>query len=584
MATRVKKATITHKSNYRPPRVHVLVNGRSISPGREDTREDTEEESEWPDDFESQVSSQRCGRGTSPLDSHIYDENFDELQNHTFKKIRARPTQNNLATPDPGYSPGPYQRYSTASSNAPGGQAVPYGSYRRPENLFRSYPEQLYNFSPQYYPPPQQNIPLPSQFYPQTNLEIDSLWQELEDLKTENREREKRREEKEQAEESRRKRKQAKLRQKRKEMEEKDALKRKYEARIQEMKADHDKKIENVTKAAGHHDQPIDLHGSLGNFLPAYPAAGHSGYGYGYSAAPERQAHPNRWFGGQGSPTRYHDDYPSIDDLYSQLGGMKRCLYEQGRILGTLLPHEQWAAGPFADGEYHMPVHPVSHPSYHAFAAGSNSYQPDYPQLTRRPRMRREGGFYVRGSSPFAAVFSGIEEPAEDVGRRPGYGVREYVDDGDDNDGNLAPAAVAAHYDEHQPAGNTFRNVRRQQLPLHRRPRMSGKDNATRATRYSDRMGARRLDAGEDDGIDSGHSSDVSDEVEECKHRPNPYVAKPDARFRREVFQARGGPPQPFDHFTDGTEYQTPRAIVPTPPLTADEDFVARPHPNRVRR
>lgn len=581
-------ASNTRDSNYRPPHVRVVAHEHGISPGREDAREDAEEEQEWSDDSDSQGPSHRFRRGTSPFDSRTYDENFNEMQNRIVKRMRAQPTQDNSHTPDPEYGPGPYRRYSAASSNAPGGQAVPYGPYHRPENLVGPYPEQLYNTSPQYYPPHQQIIPPPPQFYPPTNVEIDNLRQEIEYMKTESRERERRRIEKEQAEESRKKKRQAELRQKRKQMEEKEALKMKYEAEMQKMQADYDKKLESAAKAAGHRDQPADLHRYSSDFLPSQPAAGHYGYGYANSAAPERHAPPNRWFGGQGPSTQYHNDQPSMDDLYSQLGGMKRCLYEQGRIIGTLLPHEQWTAGHLVDGEYHPPygpVHPMLQPPYYPLAAGSNSYQPDYLQLIRQPRMRR-GGPYGRGPSPSAAVFSGIEEPVEDVeNRRNSYNFRRYADDGDGGDENLAPATVAAHYDEQHSAGNTSKKVRKRQPPLHRRPGASGNNNAMRAAPYGSKVAARRLDTEEEDGgIASGHSSDASDEVEECKHRPNPYAGRPDARFGREVFQARGGPSQPFDQFVYGGEDQTPRAMAPTPPLSVDEYFVVRPRLNRVRR
>ncbi|KAI0542104.1 hypothetical protein GGR58DRAFT_336108 [Xylaria digitata] len=611
------RPTVTHGHNYRPPHVGRVRIRHDISSGKEDA-EDADEEEEWSDDSDSQESSNPLRRRAPPFNSHSYDGNLDELQNRMVGRVKTQPTIDySPYAPNPEYdryqsgdSARASRRHSNMSSSSPGGQTVPYGLSNTTANSFAPYSGQGYNPDPQYYYSPHTpHIPPPPQFYPSAYPEVESIRQELEAMKMENREKERRRIEKQRAEENRKKKRKAEIQQKRKAKREEEAQKIAFEVKMQQIKADVDKRLESLSEAARHRDPTADLYGILSNFLPPHSAASHYGHGYGYHAqdkhahdmsmimrkldslgAPEQQAPPARWFEGQGPPVRYHHDRLLMDDLRNQVDDLKWRLHDYEKIISALLPHQQRSAGQFADGGYHLPYgpgNPTSRPPY-SLAASSSSNHPGPPEpsrLLRRPRVRVPRG---RGSSPHTAVFSGVEEPTENEEiRRKNYNFRRYAnDDDDDNDysngENLTSTVVADLVDEsRQVVQNTSRKVRKKQPPSHEKPKASENNNATRAATYGNHsVAAQRTDAdGEEYNVDSGHWSDTSDE-EEYRHQSNIYVVKPDARFRREVFQAKDRHPQPFDQFTYGAEDNASRVLAPSPPLAADEDLEVRPRSN----
>ncbi len=557
------KSPITRGDNYRSPSVRVVVDGHDTS-----EKEDAEEEEEWTDDSDLQESSNSFRHSAPPFNHHSYGGNFDGLQNRMVGRVKTRPTPDySPYTHDPEYgrylsgdSARAFRRHSNMSYNSPGGQAVPYGGSYPNASSFAPCPRQQ-NPNPQYYPPHSQYIPPPPQFYPSADPEIARVRQELEDIKLENMEKERRGLEKKQAEENRRKKKRAELQQKRKAKQQEEAQKIAFEAKMQQMKADFDKRLENVSKAPGHHDQTADLYGILRNLLPPQPAPGHYGHDYGYNAqdkqahdmsvimrrldslaALERQAPPPRWYDGQGPSIRYRDDRPLADDLRIQIDDMKRHLYHYEQIINALLPRRQRSAGQLADGEYHPPDGP--HPtlrSLYSPAASSSSNQPGHPRLIRQSRKARAGGRRKN--------YSGREPPSSSSS------------DDDFSDGeNLASAVVAGHIvDEHQQAANTSKKMRKRQPPSHEKPEASENNNATRDATDADADG-------EEYGADSGHTSDASDELEAFKHRPNQYARKPDPRFRREALPSRGRHSQPSDQFPYSVEDHAPRVLAPSPP------------------
>ncbi|KAI0490232.1 hypothetical protein F4859DRAFT_457362 [Xylaria cf. heliscus] len=584
------RSKVTQARNYRPPRVSVLGNRHDTQSEKEDADEDTkedieegvEEEDEWSDDDDSQESSNGFRRTTPTFYTHGYDENLNGLQNRLVRRFDTQPTPdytpdpdfyNGHRTHDPATAP---QRHSNMSSNSPGGQAVPYGPYPS-ANPFLPYQGQHYDPSPQYYPSPPRYIPPPPQFYP----EVESIRQELEDMKMESKERE-RRIEKQQEEESRKKKKRVQLQKERKLKQQEEAQKMAFEAQMQQMKADFDKRLESVTKAARHRDQTADLHAILSHFLPPKSAADHHGRGHGYNAqdkqaydmsaimkrldslaATERQAHHAERFRGQGPSTRYHGDQPVMDDPYNQIDQMKRLLYDCNQIVSELLPNGEYYHPP------HRPRYPTSPLRFSPAASSSSSYNhARHPDLTNRPpRKRRAGRASCREPYFPTAVFSEVEEPPEKV--KPPKFYWRYASDGE----NSASGAVAGHLvdENHQAAGDTSGKVRKQRQPSHKRPEASEHHNATRVAPYDRKsMAAQEMGAREEDDYDtdSGHSSDVSDEAEAeaCKHRPAPYAFRPDERFGREVPQARDRHAQPFDQFPYNAEDHVSSFRAPTPP------------------
>ncbi|KAI0864914.1 hypothetical protein F4860DRAFT_383674 [Xylaria cubensis] len=590
------RSTISHSSKYRRPRVRGVVNRPDVSSEKGDVEE------EWSDDSDSQESNLYDHRA-SPFNSSSYDDNFNELQNSMVKRVK-------FQTP-PDYAPytpnAEYGRYNSArasrgpsntSSNSPSGQAVPYEPYHPTANSFAPYRGQQYDPSPQYHSPYPQSIPLPPQSYPSADPEVENIRKELEDMKMQSREKERRRLEKQREEENRRKKKKkAELQQKRKAKEQEEAQKVAFELKIQEMKADYEKRLLEIElKAARPRDQTADLYDILSKFLALQPAAGHYGHGYGCNAqgkqahdisaimrrldsvaAPEWQAPPNRWFDGQGPFTRYHNDRHLIDDLRNQIDDLKQHNYNYKQIIGTLLPQQERWAGQLADGEYHQPhgpSHPMPQPPYPPWTS-SNSNQPDPPELMRLPRKAHAGGPCGQGPSYPTAFFSGVEEPVETVeSQRRNRNFRRYAGDEDS-----ASAAVASHFiDKNQQTAENMPTKMPKQQPLpHEGPRANKSNIATRVATYNvNSLATRRIDHDEEeDGGDSDQSSDASDEVEERKHRPTLYVFKPDARFGREKFQARERHPQPFDQLTYSAEDHA--FLAPSPPLTANEDFEVLP-------
>ncbi|KAI1742691.1 hypothetical protein F4680DRAFT_24132 [Xylaria scruposa] len=593
------RPTVTHSGNYRPPHVSGVVNRPDIS----SEKGYAEEEQEWSDDSDSQESNLYPHR-VSPLNSNRYDENFNELQNSMVKRVKTQPTTDYTPyTPNAEYgrydSTRASRGYSNTSSNSPSGQAVPYDG-----NPFMPYRGQQYNPSPQYYSPHPQNIPPPPQYYPSADPEVESIRKELEDMRMESREKEKRRLEEQRVEENRKKKKRAELKQKRKAKEKEQAQKLAFELKIQEVKADYERRLESELKAARPRDQTADLYDILSKVLPLQPAAGHYGHGYGCNAqdkqshdvsmimrkleslaAPEWQAPPNRWFDGQGPSTRYHNDRPLIDDLRHQIDDMK---HHYRQLISTLLPQQRWA-GQLADGEYYPPYgpgHPMPQPPVSPWTS-SSSNQPDPPELIRLPRRVRAGGPRGRGPPYPTAFFSGFEEPENVASQQRNRNYRRYADDEHDySDGeNSASAAVAGRLvdENRQAAESNTRKVRKQQplpqpLPL-KKARASKNDNPTRVAVYdSNSMVARQIDSEKEEyGSDSDHSSDASDEVEALKHRSSRYVGKLDAQFRREEFQAKSHHPQPFDQFPYGAEDHAFSAPSPPPPPIANEDFEVLP-------
>ncbi|TRX95755.1 hypothetical protein FHL15_003309 [Xylaria flabelliformis] len=591
-------STFSHSIKYRRPHVSGVVNRPDIS----SENGDVEEEQEWSDDSDSQESNLYRHRA-SPLNSNSYDDNFNELQNSMVKRVKFQ-TPPDYAPYTPGAEHGRYNSGRASrgppnmSSNSPSGQAVPYEPYHLTANSFAPYWGQQHNPGSQYHSPYPQSIPLPPQSYPSADPEVENIRNELEDMKIQSREKERRRLEKQREDENRRKKKKrVELQQKRKAKEQEEAQKVALELKIQEMKADYEKRLLEIElKAARPRDQTADLYDILSKLLALQPAAGHYGHGYECNAqgkqahdisaimrrldtvaAPEWQAPPNRWFDGQGPFTRYPNDRHLIDDLRNQIDDMKQHIYNYKQIIGTLLPQQGRWAGQLADGEYHQPYgpgHPMPQPPYSLWTS-SSSNQPEPPELIRLPRKAHAGG--PRGQRPSypTAFFSGVEEPVETVeSQRRNRNFRRYA-----GDENSASAAVTRHsIDENQQTAENMPTKVRKQQPLPREgPRANKINNATRVATYDiNSLATRRVDHDEEeDGGDSDQSSDASGEVEQCKHRPTLYVFKPDARFGREKFQARERHSQPFDEFAYSAEDHA--FLAPSPPLTPDEDFEMLP-------
>ncbi|KAI1120344.1 hypothetical protein F5Y10DRAFT_258594 [Nemania abortiva] len=390
-----------------------------------------------------------------------------------------------------------------------------------------------------------------------------------------------RRIEEQQAEESRRKKKEAELQQKRKAKEQEEAQRAAIDDRIRQMEADFEKKLEIISKAMNRREQTADLHGILSNSLPPQSARPY-GHGYGHNAqekyaydmsmimarldslaASERQAPPTRWFDGQGPPVRYHNDRPLIEDLHHQIDDLKGNLHEYRQMISRLLPYHQ-SENPFTDREYH-PSYGPGHPAFqspYSFATGNGYNRPAPPRIFRRPRGPPAGGPRGRGPSP-APVYMGVEEPAENVGpQRKNYHHRRffYHNNNDYSDDEVSvPAAVAGPFvnGNRQVAENRSRKARKQRLSSHEKPEANGNNHAMGVPTYgSNSLAARPIEThGEESSLDSPHSCDSSDGMEEYKRRSSQYVIRPDSRFRREEFQA------------DSAEDHSPRPLAPSPPL-----------------
>ncbi|KAK5632196.1 hypothetical protein RRF57_007910 [Xylaria bambusicola] len=585
------KRRVSYADNYRPPHVRGVVNRQGISPGKEVT----EEEEEWSDDSDYyEESSDPSRHRVSHSNSQSY-EDFDALQKRMVGRVKTQPALEYAPdTHDGGYdrywsndTTRASRRQPNMSSNSPGGQTVPYGpSFTT--NPFVHYPGQQHNSGPQYYPSRTQYIPPPPQAYPSAYPEIESIRQELEDMKMENREKEMRRiSAKRRVEENRKKKKRAETERRRKAREQEEAEKT-NELKIQQMKAEYDRKLESLSAAAKQRDQMADLHSILSKILPPQ-AAGQFGHGCGPGcghnsqdkqahdlsmimrrfdslAASERQTPPMRWYDAQGAPIRYYNDRHLIDDLRDQVNDLRQDLY---KIVSAMHPRQQRPVNQFADEEYY---------SLH----GPLSSQPPYP-LDGAPqlglsRKTRGGGPRARGRPSSPAVFSGVEEPEppQTVERRRGnnYPKCEEVDDDYLDGKDLPPAAMAGNsIDGNQKtAENSSRKRILRPVPREKLEARENRDAARVNPFNSNRTAVRRTDD-EEYGVDTDHSFDASDEmdelVEECKHRPYLYHVKPDAQFGREVFAARDHPQEPYD--------DPPRFLPSTSPLTANEDFEVRP-------
>ncbi|KAI1367597.1 hypothetical protein F5Y08DRAFT_49329 [Xylaria arbuscula] len=562
------RAPNTHK--YRPPHVRVVVERQDVSPGQEAA----EEEEEWSDDSEYyEESSDPSRHRVSHSNSQSY-EDFDALQKRMVGRVKTQPALEYAS----GTHDGGYDRYwprDTArasrrqpkmASNSPGGQTVPYGpSFSG--NPFVPYSGHQHNPGPQYYPSHTQYIPPPPQAYGSGYPEVEIIRQELEDMKMENREKERRRMlAKRRAEENRKRKKRVETERRRKAREQEETEKA-NELKIQQMKAEFDTKLESFSAAAKQRDQTIDLHSIINKFLPPQGVGqfGHGcGPGCGHNAqekqahdistimrrldslaASERQTPPMRWYDAQGPPMRNYNDRQLIDELRDQVNYLRHDIYQ---IMSAMHPRQQRPVNRFADGEDY-PLHgPLSSQPPHSLDGA--------PQL-RLSRKTHGGGSRARVRPTSPAVFSGVEEPepTPTVERRRGnnYPKCEEVEDDDYPDAkNLPPAAVAGiSVDASQRATENSSRKRILRPAPREKIEARGNRNAARVDLLnSNRMAIRGTDD-EQYGEDTDHSFDASDEtdeiVEECKHRPYRYHVKPKAQFRREVFLARDHPQEPYD-------------------------------------
>lgn len=578
------KRQVSYIDNYRPPHVRGVVNGEGRSPGKEVA----EEEEEWSDDSDSyEESSDPSRHRVSHSNSQGYGD-FDALQKRMVGRVKTQPALEYAPdTHDRDYdrywsndTARASRRQPNMSSNSPGGQTVPYGPPFT-TNPFPHYPGQQHNSGPQYYPSHTHHIPPPPQAYPSAYPEVEIIRQELEDLKMEqmeNREKERRRmSAKRRAEENRKKKKRAENERRRKAREQEEAEKA-YELKIQQMKADYDRKLEILSAAAKQRDQTADFQSILSKILPPQ-VAGQFGHGCGPGCghnAQEKQAHdismimrkidslvasgrqtpPMAWYE-QGPPIRYYNDRHSVDDLREQVNDLRQGL---GQIISSIYPRQQRPVNRFPDGEYY---------SFQGPSSSQLPYSLDGTPQLGLPRKTRGGGPRARGRPSSPAVFSGVEEPEppQTVERRRGnnYPKCEEVDDDNYSDGkDLPPAAMAGNsVDGTQ---KTRENSSRKRI-LRAAPREkieAGENrNAARVEPFSSNRPAMRRTDDEEYDVDTDHSFDASDEmdefVEERRHRPYIYHLKPDAQFGREVFPARHHPQEPYD--------DAPRFLPSTSPL-----------------
>ncbi|KAI0401114.1 hypothetical protein F4802DRAFT_581928 [Xylaria palmicola] len=527
----------SHSHNYQRPHV------------------EAEEEEEWPDD-----SSEDSYDETIHTDSSVIGHGSTKSQNHMVRRPQFQPV------PDfPHHTTEPLRRYESGNSaraprtylsmptTSPGGQAVPYDGRSRPiPTSHAQYPGQPSNLSPQYYPP---------HLYPGEDPKVESIRQKLEDMEMRSQENERMRIRNKIAEEKRKKRKRAEWQQKQKAKKQQAAQKLEFEAKLQQMKADFDKRLESASAGARHRDLTAELHNISGNFLPPQPASGYRGHVYGYDAqdkqahdlsvimrrldslvAPERSAPPFGWFDIQRPSAQYHNDRAMIDNLYSQIEDIQRRLHYYERTMSALSARQQ-SAGQLDGREYY------------------STYKHETPWMTRPPGEMRTGASRGRRqASP--PQFSGIEEPDEDVeSPQKNSRYREYACDSEDS----ASAVVSGRpSDENQQVAKKRPKKARKQQPLfNEKPEEIEYSNVTRVGTHHDTIAARRNDANEVGyDVNLGHSSDASEEMEEYEHRRRQYVMKPDPRFGREVVKGRERHPQSSNQYPHSTEDHASRAFT----------------------